>query len=141
MQKPYCLAELLQYAADKYSDKDFCRFAENGTVHTRSFIEFRNDSSAVCSFIRSRTDESLHIAFISKTCYEYITCLTGMILSGNTVVPFSPDISYEEAAMLFEDADIDILFCAPSWTNGIRSMHILQVIFSARKNFLKKLFA
>ena len=42
---------------------------------------------------------------------EYIVCLTGMIFSGNTVVPFSPDITVEEASVLFDDADIDILFC------------------------------
>ncbi len=145
MQKPYCLAELLQYAADKYSDKDFCRFAENGTVHTRSFIEFRNDSSAVCSFIRSRTDESLHIAFISKTCYEYITCLTGMILSGNTVVPFSPDISCEEAAMLFEDADIDILFCEEEFSEKalcIKEAYpaLKEIISFGNRDFFRDIF-
>ena len=34
-----------------------------------------------------------------------------MIFSGNVVVPFAPDISVEEAAMLFADADIELLFC------------------------------
>ncbi len=117
MQKPCCLSELLSYAADKYADKDFCRFTVSGTLHTRSYREFVSDSSAVCNFIRSRTPEALHIAFISKTSYEYITCLTGMILSGNTVVPFSPEISCEEAEMLFRDADIDILFCEEDFSD------------------------
>ena len=34
-----------------------------------------------------------------------------MIFSGNTVIPFSPDITVEEAAYLFDDADIEMLFC------------------------------
>ena len=34
-----------------------------------------------------------------------------MICSGNVVVPFDPNISVEEACMLFEDADIQMLFC------------------------------
>ena len=53
----------------------------------------------------------MHIAFIGKTNYEYITCLTGMICSGNVVVPFAPDISIDEACELFRDADIEMLFC------------------------------
>ena len=31
-----------------------------------------------------------------------------MIFSGNTVVPFSPDISVEEASVLFDDADEEV---------------------------------
>lgn len=103
--------ELAKYAAEKYTDKDFCRFFRENEMHIKSYKEFCNDSLAVCRYIRSVSLEKLHIAFIGKTSYEYIACLTGMIFSGNVVVPFAPDISVGEACELFNDADIEMLFC------------------------------
>ena len=103
--------ELALYAAEKYGSKDFCRFFRGDKMYTKSFGEFYEDSLAVCRYIRSVNEDKMHIAFIGKTSYEYIACLTGMIFSGNVVVPFAPDISVDEACELFEDADIDMLFC------------------------------
>ena len=103
--------QLAEYAVSNYSAKDFCKYIVDGEVRVKSYKEFFEDSLAVCRYIRSINREHIHIAFIGKTNYEYIACLTGMIFSGNTVVPFSPDITLGEASVLFDDADIDILFC------------------------------
>lgn len=108
--------ELASYAADKYGSKDFCRFFRNNEMVTKSFTEFYNDSLSVCRYIRSTHERKIHIAFIGKTGYEYVACLTGMIFSGNVVVPFDPEISVEEACTLFEDADIEMLFCEEEFT-------------------------
>ena len=102
---------LAEYAVSNYAEKDFCRYIIDGEVRVKKYKEFFEDSLAVCRYIRSINKEHIHIAFIGKTNYEYIACLTGMIFSGNTVVPFSPDITVDEATLLFDDADIDILFC------------------------------
>lgn len=101
--------QLAEYAAEKYKDKDFCRYIVNGEIARKSYREFYEDSLAVCRYIRSENPDRIHIGFIGKTSYEYIACLTGMIFSGNTVVPFSPDITEEEATVLFDDADIGML--------------------------------
>ena len=103
--------QLAEYAVNNYSAKDFCKYIVDGEVRVKSYMEFFEDSLAVCRYIRFINKEHIHIAFIGKTNYEYIACLTGMIFSGNTVVPFSPDITVEEASVLFDDADIDTLFC------------------------------
>lgn len=107
----FTVRQLAEYAVNNYAEKDFCRYIAEGEVISKSYKEFFEDSLAVCRYIRSIKAEHIHIAFIGKTSYEYIACLTGMIFSGNTVVPFSPDITAEEASALFDDADIDILFC------------------------------
>lgn len=111
MSKINTVRQLVDYAADKYGSKDFCRYIRDGKVAKKSYSEFREDCLAVCRYIRSVKKERIHIAFIGSTNYEYIACLTGMIFSGNVVVPFAPDISVAEAADLFEDADIELLFC------------------------------
>ncbi len=103
-----CLA---QYAAEKYSDKIFCRYYIGNDLVEKSFSEFYQNALAVSRYIRHVSPKRMHIAFIGKTGYEYIACLTGMIFSGNVVVPFAPDISVSEAVKLFDDADIEMLFC------------------------------
>lgn len=103
--------DLVNFSAEKYGDKTFCRFLRENEVSAKSFAQFLEDSLAVSRYIKTKKEEKMHIAFIGKTNYEYITCLTGMICSGNVVVPFAPDISIDEACELFRDADIEMLFC------------------------------
>ena len=103
--------QLASYAAKKYNNKPFCRFFRGEQYFEKSYTEFYEDCLAVCRYIRSVDPRRMHIAFIGKTSYEYIACLTGMIFSGNVVVPFAPDITVKEACELFDDADIEMLFC------------------------------
>ncbi len=111
MRETKTVAQLLNNAVEKYADKDFCRYIIDGKVAAKTYREFKNDSYAVCRYIKSVSHKKRHIAFVGKTNYEYVACLTGMIISGNVVVPFAPDISVHEATQLFADADIDMLFC------------------------------
>lgn len=104
--------DLVDYACDKFGEKDFIRFIRDDEVCAKSYLQFREDALSVCRYIRNKDSKRKHIAFIGETSYEYVACLTGMIFSGNVVVPFAPDISVKEACELFEDADIEMLFYA-----------------------------
>ena len=165
MSKPQLLTvrDIVNFAAEKYGEKDFCKFFRETDIHIKNFSEFRDDCFAVSRYIKTIEKERMHIAFIGKTNYEYIACLTGMICSGNVVVPFDPNISVEEACQLFEDADIQMLFCEEEFLskakviqekyNGIRQVvslgdwhwfdNILQIvnmlIFQISKSTLMKL--
>ncbi len=103
--------DLVNFAAESYGNRCFCKFLREEKICTKSFEEFREDAFAVSRYIKTKKKEKMHIAFIGKTNYEYIACLTGMICSGNVVVPFAPDICIDEACELFRDADIEMLFC------------------------------
>ena len=122
MSKINTVRQLVDYAAEKYGEKDFCRYIRDGKIEAKSYNEFREDCLSVCRYIRSVKKERIHIAFIGSTNYEYIACLTGMIFSGNVVVPFAPDISVDEAADLFEDADIELLFCEDAFSERAREV-------------------
>ncbi len=103
--------ELCEYAAQKYGEKVFCRYLDGKNTVEKTFSEFYKDCLSVCAYIRNESKQRLHIAFIGKTSYEYIACLTGMIFSGNVVVPVDFAVEVDEAVDLFERADIDLLFC------------------------------
>lgn len=137
--------QLAEFAAEKYAHKDFCRYIVDGEVMVKSHKEFYDDCLAVCRYIRSNNPESIHIAFIGKTSYEYIACLTGMIFSGNTVIPFSPDITVEEAALLFDDADIGMLFCEDDFIEKAKEIkevygNLKQIISLGDRNWFNDIF-
>lgn len=108
--------ELLLYADERYRERDFCRFITDGALLSRTYKEFIRDAVSVARFIRSQKKEHIHIGFAGITNYEYIACLTGMLLSGNTVIPLSPASDETEAAYLINDGDIEILFCDGSFS-------------------------
>ena len=117
--------QLLDEASERFGDKPFISFLRNGDVIKRSFRQTRQDSLAVCRFIRSVAEKRVHVAIISKSSYEYITCLTGIMISGNVAIPFSPDISVEEAAALFQRADVDILLYENEFADKIPRLESL----------------
>ncbi len=100
------LRELLDSGAEKYGDAPFIKYIKNREIVEKSFIRVQQDSKAVCRMLRSRSTEKSNFAVIGKTSYDYLIFFTGVIISGNTGVPFSPEISVKEAAELFERADI-----------------------------------
>lgn len=122
MSEILTVRQLVDYAAEKYGNKDFMRFFRGDKMCRKSYLEFRDDCLAVCRYIRSVDDRRKHIAFLGKTSYEYVACLTGMIFSGNVVSPFAPDITIEEACQLFEMGDIEMLFCEEEFTQKAKEI-------------------
>ncbi|MCR4615298.1 MAG: acyl--CoA ligase [Clostridiales bacterium] len=111
--------ELLDSRADMYGDSVFIKFLRNKCVEERSFNRVRSDSLAVCRWIRHFSRERMHIAIISKSNYEYITCVTGILISGNVAIPLNPDITAGEAAELSERADVDMILYGEEFSNRI----------------------
>ena len=101
--------DLLNAGAEKYGNAAFIKYIENGEIKEKSFVQIKNDSQCVCRMIRHITERRINIAVIGKTSYEYLVFCSGVLTSGNVFVPFSPDISVNEASELFERADIEML--------------------------------
>ena len=101
--------DLLNAGAEKYGNSTFIKYINNGEIIEKSFVQMRSDSKCVCRMIRKLSESKINIAVIGKTSYEYLVFSTGVLISGNVFVPFSPDISADEAAELFERADIEML--------------------------------
>lgn len=103
--------ELLDNGAQNYKNSPFIKYTNNGEVYEKSFVDIQRDSKAVCRFIRNKSDKKMNVAVIGKTSYEYLVFMSGVLISGNTGVPFSPDISEKEAELLLNRADIEMLLC------------------------------
>lgn len=102
--------DLIDSSAERYGDKPFIKYMKDDEVIEKSFKVLRENSLALCRYIRSVCPERMHIAVVGKTTYEYITAITGILVSDNVFVPFAPNTSVEEAVSLFEAGDIDALF-------------------------------
>ena len=114
--------ELLDTGAEKYGNSTFIKYIENGETREKSFIQIRNDSRCVCRMIRHIAKNKINIAVIGKTSYEYLVFASGVLISGNVSVPFSPEISVAEAAELFERADIEILLYEEAFADKAKEL-------------------
>lgn len=137
--------ELLLYADRHYAERDFCRFIRDEALMSRTYKEFIRDAVAVARFIRSRGNRHIHIGFAGITNYEYIACLTGMILSGNTVIPLSPASDEAEASYLINDGDIEILFCDGAFTGTAEKIRercpaLKEIISLGDRSFFEGIF-
>lgn len=108
--KIHTVRDLIDNSAEMYGDKAFIKYLIGDEVVEKSFNTLHQNSLAICRFIRSVCPERMHIAIIGKTSYEYITVLTGTLVSGNVFVPFAPNTTVKEAVKLFEQGDIEALF-------------------------------
>ena len=67
---------MVDFAAERYGEKDFCRFFRDGEMVTKSFNEFREDCCAVSRYVKTIEKDKMHIAFIGNTNYEYVLFFT-----------------------------------------------------------------
>lgn len=108
--KLHTVRDLLENSANVFGEKTFIKYFDGDEIAEKSFIDLRDNSLAICRYIRSVCPERMHVAIIGKTSYEYITAMTGALVSGNVFVPFAPNTTVEEGVELFEDGDIEALF-------------------------------
>ena len=103
------MRDLLDQGAEKFGDAPFIKYLDHGEVKEKSYRQLRSDSLAVCRMLRDRCAPRTKVAVIGKTSYEFLVCMTGVLLSGNVAVPFAPEISAREAEMLFRRVDVGAL--------------------------------
>ena len=103
------MRDLLDQGAEKHGDATFIKYLKHDAVEEKSYRQLRSDSLAVCRLLRDRCAPRTKVAVIGKTSYEFLVCMTGVLLSGNVAVPFAPEISAKEAEMLFKRVQIGAL--------------------------------
>lgn len=106
----HTVRDMLDNSAEKFGKKAFIKYFDGDEIVEKDFITIRENSLALCRYFRSLCPTKMHIAIIGKTSYEYITALTGALVSGNVFLPFAANITADEAVQLFEDGDVEALF-------------------------------
>ena len=109
------IRELLDAAPQKHDDRTFIKYIRGGQIVEKKFSEVRSDSLAFCRKLRDLLPEKTHVAIISKSCYEYIVCMTGVIISGNVAIPVAPDAPVAEIAAILNDADVTAVLHEPEF--------------------------
>ncbi len=119
------IRELLDAAPVKHDDRTFIKFIRDNEIVEKKFSEVRSDSLAFCRRLLDLLDEKTHVAIISKSCYEYIVCMTGIIVSGNVAVPVAPDAAVEEIAAIVNDADVTAVLYEPEFADKLDALTAL----------------
>lgn len=103
------IRDLLDVAPVKHNDRTFIKYIRNGEIAEKKFSEVRSDGLAVCRKLRHVLPERTHIAIISKSTYEYIAAMTGILTAGHVAVPIDPDFKAEDVAAIINDSDATAL--------------------------------
>lgn len=105
--------DLVQNAGKEYGDKVFLRYEENDIVYEKSYKEFAKDCNAVSTWVEEKNqleEYKVHVAFLGRTSYFYLTALLGTISAGNIAVPLDVQLSKEGLVDNLERSDVDIIF-------------------------------
>ena len=100
------IRELLDNAPGKHNNRTFIKYIKNDEVIEKSYGKVRSDSLAFCRMLRNTLPEKSHVAIISKSSYEYIVAMTGILVSCNVAIPIPPDSTAEDVAAVLLDADV-----------------------------------
>lgn len=119
------IRDLLDVAPGKHNDRTFIKYIRNGEIIEKKFSEVRSDGLAVCRKLRHDIPERTHIAIISKSTYEYIACMTGVLVGGHVAVPIDPDSLAADAAAIINDSDATALLYGEEFSDRIEEVRAL----------------
>ncbi len=137
------IRDLLDVAPTKHNDRTFIKYIRNGEIVEKKFSEVRSDGLALCRMLRHQLPERTHIAIISKSTYEYIVCMTGILVGGHVAVPIDPDSTAEEAAEIINDSDSTAILYGEEFSDRIDTVKALcpqinfEKVISYSEQFVK----
>lgn len=119
------IRDLLDVAPAKHNDRTFIKYLRDGEIVEKKFSRVRSDGLAVCRKLRHDIGERNHIAIVSKSTYEYIVCMTGVLCSGNVAVPVDPDSTVSDTAAIINDSDATAVLYGAEFADKIEEVKAL----------------
>lgn len=119
------IRDLLDVAPVKHNDRTFIKYIRNGEIVEKKFSEVRSDGLAVCRKLRHDIPQRTHIAIISKSTYEYIACMTGVLVGGYVAVPIDPESTAADAAAIINDSDSTVILYGEEFSDRIEEVKAL----------------
>ncbi len=125
LQNVPTIRDLLDVAPEKHNDRTFIKYIQNGEIIEKKFSEVRSDGLAFCRKMRHELPERTHVSIISKSTYEYIVAMTGVLVGGHVAVPIDPDSTAEEAAAIINDSDSTAILYGTEFSDRIEEVKAL----------------
>lgn len=119
------IRDLLDVAPSKHSDRAFIKYIRDEKIVEKKFSEVRSDGLAVCRKLRHDIPGRTHVAIISKSTYEYIACMTGVICGGFVAVPIDPDSTAADASSIINDSDATVLLYGAEFSDRLDEVKTL----------------
>ena len=119
------IRELLDVAPEKHNNRTFIKYHKDGQIAEKTFSQVRSDSLAFCRKMRSELKDRTHIAIVSKTSYEYIVCMTGVLIGGFVAIPIDPEATARDIASIINDSDATAVICDNDSIEKVGEIRIL----------------
>ena len=106
--------ELIEWAAEKYGDKNAYSFRRNphdSTPTQISFVQLREDVHSLASVFYEKGYAGKHIALIGKMTYDWALTYFTALSTACVLVPLDRDWSAEDLADTVKKANAEVLIC------------------------------
>lgn len=111
------LRELLDLCVNAYGDKPAFRFQEKKAEVAISYLQFREEVSALCTQLLSLGLGGSHIAILGENSYSWILVYFAAACVGAVAVPIDRDLPVEEICPLLSAGDCKAIFVSQSYTD------------------------
>ena len=89
-------AELVDYAAEKYSDKIVLSFYRNDQIINLNYLDFQKNVQQLAAYLNKNAGEKQHICLIGDNCYEWIVSFYAISYIGAVSVPIDCSLGLSE---------------------------------------------
>ncbi|MDR2589976.1 MAG: AMP-binding protein [Oscillospiraceae bacterium] len=103
------LKEMVNYAAEKYSDNPAFSFKRNNKKIKISYRQFKSDVDALGTYFYNKGFSNTNFAVIGENSYEWILTYFSAVNSGNVIVPLDKELPVVDIRNLIEDSRAEVL--------------------------------
>lgn len=101
------LKDLVNFAAEKYGERDYIRFVVDKQIQSRSYLDLKKCSESVSRMFAEKKIEGVHFAIAGKTSFEWIAAYMGVVNSKNIIVPYDVKEKKEDISFLLKHSDCE----------------------------------
>ena len=106
------IREMIRSCADMYGDKTAYSYRikpHDETAVTKSYIDLKNDVTALATELIARRYQGKHIALIGKLSYSWVLVYYATLSIGSVLIPLDRDWQAADLADTVKKADTDLL--------------------------------
>ena len=103
------LKNMVDYAAENFSDRDFIQYKTAYGIESRSYAQLKKACDAFSLMLEAKGLAGAHVAVIGPTSYNWIVTYFGTAATGSVIVPLATAETVEMNCRLIDFADVDVL--------------------------------
>lgn len=111
------LNELVNFAADKYSDKPAFVFERGEETISISYCQFKDEVESLATALSNIGLNNGKVALVGENSYEWILAYFAVVNSGNVIVPLDKELPAEDIKYLIEHSGAEMFIFSDAFSD------------------------